>query len=241
MASESVWGNSSTFSGTKTGVVDVWRLNAATFDENQAKTWLSGEERARAAKARDPEKRCNIIASRAALRSVLARYVDASPDELVLATEEMGRPILDGPWAESQLHFSVAHSKDCVLVAVGCAMKLGVDVEAALPRPGWQNVVRRYFTATEREALFTMPSSERLVGFYRSWTAREAWVKAEGAGLSRLIQAVEVDLKRPAYVVVKNDAAAAKRWRLAWVPIDPDYVGAVAVENPAVDFRFWRM
>lgn len=88
-----------------------------------------------------------------ALRQVLARYLDLTPEEVELTVDEHGKPHL----VDGQLHFNLSHSGALALIAVCGDREVGVDVERLRPK--------------------------RQAAFYRRWACHEARVKCLGIGL----------------------------------------------------------
>ncbi len=76
-------------------------------------------------------------------------------------------------------------SDDMALVAVSSGRPVGIDCERIRPRADLLAIARRMFPQAEAERIASAPEERRLELFYRSWTALEADVKADGRGLSR--------------------------------------------------------
>jgi len=141
------------------GVVDVWAadLDAATdgFEE-----LLCAEERARAVRIVRDRIRARWGRSRAILRVLLGRYLDADPRALRFVLGPHGKPALQGKaLARTDLRFNLSHSGPLMLVAVSIGREVGVDIELVRVRD-------RY------------PAD-----FLRAWTRHEARVKCLGVGL----------------------------------------------------------
>lgn len=159
---------------------DVWLVEmsdpgfAAAADRDLA----SPADRVRAERMVDPVQARRLLSRRAALRLVLARYVDVAPAELRIVTAPGGKPVLlPGP------AFSVAHSGDLFVVAVGASGSIGVDVERLRHVARAGAIAERWFGLSEVEALAAVPEDERDVEFMRFWTAKESLAKRHGAGL----------------------------------------------------------
>jgi 4'-phosphopantetheinyl transferase len=153
---------------------------------------LSPDERARAARLAAGDVRRRFVASRAALRDILAAYVGASPAGLRFRYGPHGKPALAPPleW----LHFNLAHSQDLAVVAVA-RRPVGVDVERVRPlADGPLALAARTFAPGEVAALRAAPQSQQLDEFFRYWTCKEAYVKARGAGLSLPFDQFTVEL-----------------------------------------------
>jgi 4'-phosphopantetheinyl transferase len=138
----------------------------------------SPAERVRAERILDPIRALRLLSRRATLRLVLARYVDVAPANLRIVTAPGGKPVLiPGP------AFSVAHSGDLFVVAVGSSGSIGVDVERLRPIPRAQSIAERWFGVSEVESLMAVSEGSRDLEFMRLWTAKESLAKRHGAGL----------------------------------------------------------
>jgi len=164
--------------------------------------------------------------TRAALRETLARYLGAEPD--TLRFDEKDKPRLD---PRSPLRFNLTHSGDRALLAVATEREVGVDIERIDPRRDVDRLSRRIFLSGERAA--TMEADDPVTAYYRHWVAKEAFAKATGRGIQSL-RSFEVSLDGPegAHLVhVGNDPQEARRWSLAMLETEGEYVAAVVFEG----------
>ena len=99
---------------------------------------------------------------------------DAFPPERSVTPE--GKPFFP---ARPEFHYSISHSGEWVVCAVG-AVPLGVDIQVERPvRP----VVFRALSAAEQAELDGLEERERLSAFFDVWCLKEAYSKAIGLGL----------------------------------------------------------
>lgn len=99
-----------------------------------------------------------------------------------------GRPV-----ADSTADVSLSHGGGWIAAATTHSGCVGVDIEAV--RPVTTALARRCLTPSELawwEA--AQDGRPRMLRFLRLWTAKEAYVKATGAGLSTDPRDVEIDL-----------------------------------------------
>ncbi|MFJ4825604.1 4'-phosphopantetheinyl transferase family protein [Streptomyces bacillaris] len=167
----------------------------------------------------------------AALRRLLGGYLGLPPAGLTFVREPCpgcsgphGRPAVVQTDDEPMLHFSLAHSRGLVAVAVAPRV-IGVDVER-LPSTGTVEACARALHTRERAELAAVPPDERQAYFGRLWTRKEAYLKALGTGLSRhpRIDYLGADLRRrPA------------RWAVLDLPAGPEHTAAVAVDGARPD------
>jgi 4'-phosphopantetheinyl transferase len=198
---------------------------------------LSGQERERAARLhRTAGLRYTVC--RAALRLILAARVAEEPRSLELVSGPHGKPELPGGPS-----FGVAHSGECGLIAVSArAPALGVDVERMSPARSVSGVIRRFLSPSERQALARMDDRERLEAFYWCWTAKEAYLKALGTGLSVPLDRfdVSVDLRAPAELIADRGALSDDAWTLRRLYVADGYAATLAVAASECEVRCRR-
>jgi 4'-phosphopantetheinyl transferase len=105
------------------------------------------------------------------------------------------------------------------------------------------NLARRFFSPRERDAIRGLPEEERISAFFRCWTCKEAFLKAQGVGLSRDLDSfdVEVNPKSPARLLAtRPDAAEADGWSLHDVEVISNYAAALAVEKSIRSMKILR-
>lgn len=115
------------------------------------------------------------LLSRFLLRQLLASHLNNSPEEIIFSYSEYGRPFL------ADYDFNVSHAGDWIVIAVASNGRVGVDVEKI--RQVEENLADVCFTSQEKEVIF---SNERfdVEKFFDFWTLKEAFLKADGRGLS---------------------------------------------------------
>lgn len=134
------------------------------------------------------------VFGRGMLRTLLGGYVGSDPAALTFTYSSYGKPSLDSVYRDAPA-FSLSHSGDLVLVAVGAPdSKIGVDLEQHRAIPDWLDIATRHFHADETADLLTLPQSRQLEAFFDCWTRKEAVVKALGLGLSLSLRSFRVPL-----------------------------------------------
>jgi 4'-phosphopantetheinyl transferase len=215
----------------------LWRLDLdAPGGEEAAPEILNDEERARAARFHFERDRHRFIAGRAALRRVLATYLDRAPAALVFTVGPHGKPALEN----LGLEFNLSHSGGCGLLAVTRGRRVGVDVERVRADFAGEDIARRFFAPAEVEALAASAPDEYATGFFRCWTRKEAYVKARGDGLSLALDRFEVSLEPAATRTLAScldDPSECSRWSLREVVPAPGYLGALVVEGDGWTLR----
>jgi lactoylglutathione lyase len=167
------------------GDLHLWRIDLeAPEDGGARRSILSMDERARAARFVFDRDRNRYIASRAALRRLLGRYLDADPAGFEIGVHELGRPYLAGAQAGA-LEFNVSHSEAQGLIGFARRGPLGVDLEVLRPVTDIVDLSERLYVEREKRVIFAADDAgARLHAFLTCWTRKEAVLKSTGLGLS---------------------------------------------------------
>ena len=175
------------------GNVRVFRVDLSPHGGNQenALAWLDELESSRKDKYL-PEPRQRFILCRAALRSVLCRELGCRNGQLSFQESGYGKPfaLVDGEPAG--VSFNVSHSGEFGLIALAAEGRLGVDLEAIVPRRHLESLIEAVMGPEERAELSVLSVEGRLRQFFRLWTCKEALVKALGTGFSTDISGFQV-------------------------------------------------
>jgi len=171
------------------GDLHLWRIRTRDLGADPAfcMTLLAEGQRERALRMRHAPHRDRYVRAQAGLRLILSRYLDASPSAIRFERGPAGKPNL--PPELGQLSFNLTTTGDLALLAVsagrGPGAELGVDCEWIRPRHDIQAVAERMFSPEVADAIQSVAEIDRLLHFYRAWTALEADAKADGRGLFR--------------------------------------------------------
>ena len=223
--------------------VHVWRLDLDEMisDGLALEPRLAPDECERARRFRFAQDRERYLASRAALRGILAGYVGGRPETLRFVRAPAGKPALLGE--TEGLEFNLTHADWCAMVAVARGRQVGVDVEGIRLGHSGMDVARRFFAPAEVNTLLAMPPAERAATFVRCWTRKEAYVKARGDGLSRSLQHFEVPLATGAtraLVSSLDEPEEVERWSLRELVPAPCHLGALVVEGDGFEVKPWE-
>lgn len=177
----------------------------------------------------------------AALRRVLGGHLELDPRAVRYEIGVHGKPRLarDLP----ALEFSLAHADALGLIAVAWGRPLGVDVECLRPFPDALKIAEDQFAPAEARALRALAPADRDAAFLRIWTRKEAVLKAEGRGLDRPLDSLEVDLapgSASALRRIDGRSGAAAGWVLRDLAAPTGYIAAGAVrrdDGPVPDWR----
>lgn len=216
--------------------VHVWRIdldsNLQPIDTVEAV--LSEDERARAARFVYPRHHRRFAICRAALRSILGRYLSTRPIDVRFATGPHGKPALAAAGSSSGIRFSVSHSDRLALVAITHSREVGIDVERIRPDVQMLDIARRYFGHADAQTMASLGPEDLPAAFFRCWCSHEACVKALGVGLAGL-QDVRDNVTPPegwlAAPRASGWAGGFGRWAVSDLDIDAGFAASLAVEG----------
>ena len=222
--------------------VNVWRISLSLHSAavESLQSTLSEGESQRAARFHFTKDRDHYIVSHGGLRDILARYLRCEPGQLNFSTGEYGKPALI---PDKGLEFNLAHSGNYALIAITCGRKIGVDVEHIRQNMEFERIANRFFSPNEISELMTLPPDQREVAFFNCWTRKEAYIKAQGLGLSLPLDSFDVSLTpdEPALLrATRPDSQEAARWFLLALEVDVGYAAAIATEkSQGLELRLW--
>jgi phosphopantetheinyl transferase len=163
---------------------------------------LDASERDRATRFHFEEDRYRFQKTRAALRLLLGDYLAIDPREVEFHEGPHGKPYLEG--SQSDLQFNVSHTKGAAVLAFARGFEIGIDIEHARRRIDIEGVGRKVFTPIEQASISELGSASGLRQFFRFWTAKEAYLKATGSGLTCDPASIEADLEKFRYTSAKG-------------------------------------
>lgn len=184
------------------GMVQVW--TARIDDERMTARYgelLGEDERARAGRFVFERDRVRFVQSHGIVRLILGEILQFEASKLKFSRDPDGKPRLDRLPADAVPEFSLSHSGDYCVVAVGSSA-LGVDIERIRDVPQMSEIAGRHFTPDEFRQIAASSGIKRQEAFFASWTRREAVAKALGCGLGGDVEALStippIQLQAPA-------------------------------------------
>jgi 4'-phosphopantetheinyl transferase len=223
----------------KPGQVHVWY---ASIDRSQAgidefERLLSPKETDRARRFRKVSDRERYLVRQGILRGLLSQYLSCNPNEVEICREGNGKPYLSARMNLDNLQFSESDSDNMAAFAFTRSSRLGVDIEKIREFPDLLEIVEQHFTQREKYEVLSGPEDQRLILFYRFWTRKEAVLKAQGDGLLKALDSVDV---------AAGEGPGPWRVRVAGGSVAEDYsvtdiegparfAAAVAVAGPVVE------
>ena len=219
----------------------LWQFPLEVSEFEKFANLLSEDEQQRASRFHFEVDRRRFTMARASVRAILAAYARTDPRQLMFVYSPQGKPSLAKK--SDDIRFNISHSGRLGLLAVTLAREIGADIEAMRSDVETDKLAERFFSPHEREALRSLPAGDRPAAFYRCWTSKEAFLKADGIGLSRSLSSfdVEVNPQRPARLLAtRPDASEQQRWFLHGIETEAGYAAAVAVEGVSSAIKVFR-
>lgn len=195
---------------------------------------LSNDERQRANSFKFAKDRNKFIVCRAVLRKLSSKYLKMKPQDIVFNYAEFGKPYFGH---ETLINFNVSHSGNLAVIGFVENQTIGIDIELLKQDFDVSEIARSFFSKREIQALDGMTKEIQYLGFYRCWTRKEAFIKAEGSGLSFPLDsfAVSIDSDETASLQETNWNLLDKdRWYLYPFAPAPNYRAAMAVKGKLV-------
>lgn len=176
----------------------LWRisLEEGLSGVDQLHKQLSEVEQLRASKFFRENQAQQFVVFHAALRDILARYLDVDPVEITYEAGKFGKPnIIQGQ--AGRLRFNLTHSDELAVVAVSMGAEVGVDIERVRKVRSFASMLQRCLSDSERKDICAYPEAERFHQFLRFWTHKEAYLKTIGVGLRAPLDRLTLDLQAP--------------------------------------------
>ncbi|HKM76096.1 MAG TPA: 4'-phosphopantetheinyl transferase superfamily protein [Candidatus Bathyarchaeia archaeon] len=168
--------------------IHLWysSLDLPATSLNGLETTLDEDEQKRANRFCFERERARFVACHGLLRRILGHYVDSDPSELRFSYNPNGKPSLRERFGGDRIQFSLSHSSGCAIYAVTLNRKIGVDLERIAPIPELEQIVNHFFSDQEKSVFHLLADNEKQTAFFKTWAAKEAYVKACGEGLTHL-------------------------------------------------------
>jgi len=223
------------------GEVQIWAipLNPPEAEVLRLTRLLSADEQERASRFRFDVHRRRYVVGRGALRRLLGAYLGADPAGLRFGYGPRGKPGLpDWPG----LGFNLSNSEDLALAGFLRDREIGVDVEYMKEMDDLESIASRFFSASEVQALSSVPREQKKEAFFNCWTRKEAYLKAVGEGLAAPLNSFDVTLipgEPPRMLTLEGNAERAASWFFHHLRPARDFIGAIAIEGGSWEICSW--
>jgi len=193
---------------------------------------LSSEELLRSSRFYKAEDRERYIICRGALKQLLGQYLQTLPERIEIILDKNKKPVLKD---RLQLHFNVSHSRGSIALAFS-DNNIGIDVEYIDNNFDYKPIAKACFAMAEMDCL--RESCNAAEEFFKLWTRKEAFLKANGKGLNDdmnqlncLGELHEKQIAAPGY----------ESYRIDSFKIEENYIAAVAYNCSREKLRFYTI
>lgn len=217
--------------------VHVWVVDLAAHAEDEAvlRALLDPYERNRADLFHFARDRIRFVVAHAAVRRLLGSYAGLAPETLEFEFGEFGKPALSERCNRNPpLTFNLAHSGERALVAVARGRRVGVDLERWTADIPYDDVAAFSFSVRERGELRELPEGLKQGAFFACWSRKEAYLKAQGVGISQGLEHFDVSLSpgAPAQLLAdRRNPRALFDWAMLDLEAEPGYSAALVAEG----------
>lgn len=207
----------------------VWQVDLDLAEEsvNDLKSLLSDDEITKGDRFHFAHHRRRYIVARGMLRKILGRYLEVKPDQIEFQYTDKGKPFLSSKKHTNNFQFNLSHSEEKAIYGVTLNRWIGVDIEKQRPIKDILALTNRFFCPQEAALIQSLPDEERAQIFFQLWTAKEAYLKGMGTGISGGLDQVALrwckDQLKP--------LPTQDHWSLLSFIIEKNYLGAVAIEG----------
>jgi 4'-phosphopantetheinyl transferase len=172
-------------------VVHLWHVNldCDVSELQRLEKLLSRDEEARAARLHFARQRNLFVAARGMLRELLACYINVPAAQIRFAYGAWGKPSLE---KHPSLCFNLAHCGTRALVVVAHECEVGVDIERVRTDLLTPALIDLAFCEAEKRILRQLERAAQGEAFFRLWTCKEAYIKADGRGVSLPLTQINV-------------------------------------------------
>mgnify|MGYP006144279099 FL=1 len=220
------------------GEVHLWALPLDEAPLQQAEPPmqdLAADERERAARIRCAQARGAFVQTRMALRRLLGHYLDIPPDAVALSSGAWGKPQLGA--GMGKLQFNVSHSGQLALIALS-QEAIGVDLEWLQADLDWRELLPLCCHPAEQADFQDAADAQGRVRLLRLWTAKEAYLKGRGEGLSLPLTAIRLSTGDGWQAHIEAPWDAGQGWWLHALALPAGYLGCLATPFPSPLIRF---
>lgn len=138
---------------------------------------MSSERKARCLRFNFAEDRRRMAFGEMLLRKLISKEFNS--ENILIKNLPSGKPVAFAD--NKEIYVSISHSGDFVAAAL-CDNEVGIDLEVT--REVKPDFIKKVLSADELE--FVNESNDKTMAFLKVWTAKEAYLKLTGEGLSGL-------------------------------------------------------
>lgn len=224
--------------------IHIWLANLNDFSQylHFFSNCLSADELVRANKYKGEHLQHNFIINRGILRTILAKYLSINPQQIKFNYSSKGKPFIANS-NEHQIKFNLSHKNNYSVYAVSQS-DVGIDIEGIKSNINIEGIAQRFFSPQEYQDLCQCDHSQKLEYFFQLWTAKEAYLKAIGAGLSGGLNTINLQKNNSDQTwqikIVNASDQDSQKWQITTFKIMNDYFVSLATNiKPDLSLKYY--
>jgi 4'-phosphopantetheinyl transferase len=224
--------------------IHLWRRKLESPDQEIQTLFniLNEEEKIKAKRFVFEKHQRRFIVARSTLKIILSNYLKIAPNQIGLKYSSRGKPTLIKDINPDKLEFNVSHSEELAIYGITRDRLIGVDVEYNRAMGDAEQLAKRFFCPQEYEIIRSLNSPEKEQTFFQLWTAKEAYLKATGEGISGGLDQIVVSLETiNPFLALPNSGKPLTDWTLFTLTPQTEYLASVVVQGNHCALKYWEL
>ncbi len=226
--------------------VNIWLLDINAFKHSLDffTSILSTDEVARSQRYKFENLQQNFIINRGFLRSILSRYLSCDSQDIQFDYNEKGKPFLSPP-QQQFLKFNLSHKNQYTVYGIS-KIDLGIDLETIDDNVQVKDIAKRFFTEDEYNNLCHLPITEQTEYFFKLWTAKEAYLKAIGQGISAGLDSInfikQINNFTWKFEILNSLNTEQSLWKINTKKVIKNYFLSIAIKSTKnIKFNYYQV
>ncbi|WP_312654286.1 4'-phosphopantetheinyl transferase family protein [Aminipila sp.] len=166
--------------------------------------FISKEKSIRISRYRRWEDFQRSLLSDVLIRSMIHRNFGIPNDKLLFKTNEYGKPYL----MNSNIYYNISHSGEWVICVMNETSPVGIDIEEVKIIDF--SVAKQFMTEKEYNKFEQLDDVTKQNYFYKVWTTKESYIKADGRGMNIPLDIIETNFSKNGNIQVSINALESK-------------------------------
>lgn len=188
--------------------------------------YVSEERKNRICRLKNNRDKNRILISELLTRKIIYKKLKLNNNQICFGKNQFGKPFLKN---YEKFYFNISHSGRWIICATDCKT-IGIYIEK-IGLINYRELAKNYFTNEECRFIFEKSASNQIRNFYRIWTLKESYIKAEGRGLSIPLRSFSIDINNKRVNKVNSGYC---EYFLKEIEIDYNYKMSVCSLNPNI-------
>lgn len=215
----------------------VYSLSQKCKDDLKDLSCLSSDERVVYQSFHSKKSQLLFYYSRKLLRQRLSHYLKIEPSLIEFGKSQFGKLQLHPKRNCFQVFFNLSHSENWIVLAFSRDRDVGVDIEWIRPIQSVHKFCERFFSNDEIQFLNKFSTEQQLRIFFKIWTAKEAYLKAKGVGLSESLRNFSV-IRNGVYALSHQEQDLS--WNLHHFKFSDKMVGTLCYPGKTGDVQLFQ-